>query len=903
MSWYSRIANVFRPRKLGAELDDELAFHVAERTDELIAEGLSEREARGEALRRFGNYTLQKEKTRDMDIAKSIESAYADLRYGLRQLRLSSGFTSVAVLSLAFGIGATTAIFQLIDAIRLRSLPVREPWHLATVTTAPEFFTQGWYSSRNRAFTYPQLKELRQHQQAFSDILAFGNTRFNLSQGGESRFAEALYVTANYFDLLGVTPFLGRTFTAENDKPECTEPGVVLSYAFWQREFAGEASAVGRSISLDGRKFPILGVAPKEFFGLEPARRFDVAAPLCVDSVLASDARLRRMERRDAWWLALIGRLRPGWSEEKASAHLRDLSPTIFRATLPESYRPDAAKKYLENKLKVESASAGVSSLRTEYENPLWILLATTGLVLLIACANLANLLLARASTREREMVVRQALGASRRRLIRQLLSESLLLAVIGGALGAWVAQALSRGMITFLDNGQQTIHLGLELDWRVFAFIATLALLTCILFGLAPAIRATRTVPANALKAGRGSAAQAERGGLRRALVVSQIALSLVLLVGALLFGRSLRNLLGTDTGMNSSEVLVASIDARLPKLQPERRQIVFEQLEERFQSQPGVVSVGRIWLSPFSGSGWNQSVTAEGRDAGAKKEVWMNRIGPGYFRTMDIPLLAGRDFDRHDNLAAPKVAIVNEVFAKTFFNGSNPIGRTFRVEEPAGKPDLVFQIVGMVKNTKYGGLREEFRTIAFFPLNQDPEPSEASSFMIRTRGPGNEVMAEVRRVMAEVNSSLLVEFRFLDLEIQQTLLRERLMANLSGGFGLLAGFLSALGLYGVMSYMVARRRSEIGVRMAMGAMSTDIFGLVFREAGRLVAIGLAIGVACSFALSRFAESLLFGLKSNDALTFTLACGLLAIIAVVATLVPAWRALRLDPTTALREE
>jgi putative ABC transport system permease protein len=903
MSWYTRIANVFRARKLGEEVDDELAFHVAERTDELIAAGMSEREARKEALRRFGNYTVQKEKTRDMDMARAMESVFADLRYGLRQLRLSPGFTTVAVLSLALGLGANTAIFQLINALRLSSLPVREPSQLAAITTEPDFFTQGWYASRNRAFTYAQLVQLKKEQHAFSDVLAFGNTRFNLSRGGESRYAEALYVTANYFDLLGVAPFLGRTFTVEDDKPECGQPGVVLSYAFWQREFGSAASAVGRAISLDGRNSPIIGVAPKGFFGLEPARRFDVAVPLCADTLFANDPRARRVYRTDAWWLTIIGRLKPGWSVERASADLRGLSPAIFRETLPESYRPDAAKKYLANKLTAVSASAGVSSLRRQYENPLWILLATTGLVLLIACANLANLLLARASTREREIAVRQALGASRLRLIGQLLSESVLLAALGGALGALLAQALSRAIVAFLDNGTQTIHVGLGLDWHVFAFTAALALLTCVLFGLAPAIRAARSMPGSAMKAGRGAAATAGRSGMRTTLVVAQIALSLVLLVGALLFGRSLRNLLATDTGMNSTAVLVASIDAKLPNLQPERRRMVFEQLEQRIETQPGVVSVGRIWLSPFSGAGWNQSVTAEGKDAGAKKEVWMNRTGPGYFRTMRIPLLAGRDFDRHDDIGAPKVAIVNEAFAKAFFNGANPVGRTFRVEEPAGKPDLVFQIVGLVKNTKYSGVREEFRNIAFFPLNQDPEPSQGTSFMVRTSGPANEVMAGVRGLMAEVNSGLLVEFRFLELEIQRSLLRERLMANLSGAFGLLAGLLSALGLYGVMCYMVARRRSEIGVRMAMGATYSDILGLVFREAGRLVAIGLVIGVACSVAVSRYAESLLFGLKPNDALTVVAACALLLVTALIAILVPARRALRLDPSVALREE
>lgn len=900
MSWYGRIANVFRTGRLGGELDDELAFHLAERTDDLIAGGMSEREARIEARRRFGNYTLQKERARDMDIATAVESALADLRYGLRQLRRSPGFTAVAVLSLALGIGANTAIFQLIDAIRLRSLPVRAPAQLVAADTAPDFHTQGWYSSRNRAFTYAQLTYLKRRQQAFTDVLAFGAKRFNLSRGGESRYAEGLYVSANYFDLLGVSPFLGA-FAAADDRPECAEPGAVLSYAFWQREFAGDTSVVGRSISLDGRSFPIAGVSPREFSGLEPGRRFDVAVPLCADTVLASQPDARRMYRTDAWWLTIIGRLKPGWSVERAAAHLRDLSPALFRETLPESYRPDSAKKYLNNKLTAVSAAAGVSSLRRQYENPLWILLATTALVLLIACANLANLLLARASTREREMAVRQALGASRPRLIRQLLSESFLLAVLGGTAGAFLAQALSRAMAAYLDDGAQTIHLGLGIDWRVFGFTAALALATCVLFGLAPAIRATRSVSANAMKAGRGGAT-AERNGLRRALVVSQVALSLVLLMGALLFGRSLRNLLATDTGMNTAAVLVASVDAQLPNLEPERRNRVFEQIEERLQTQPGVVSVGRVWLSPFGGSSWNQSVTAEGSDAGAKN-VWMNRIGPGYFGAMSTALLAGRDFDVRDDMAAPKVAIVNGVFAKTFFGESNPVGRTFRVEEPAGKPDLVFEIVGLVANTKYSGLREEFRAIAFFPFRQDPDPPEGVSFMIRTRGPGNEAMAAVRRVMAEVNASLLVEFRFLDVEIRQSLLRERLMANLSAGFGLLAVCLSALGLYGVMSYMVARRRGEMGVRLALGAGSIDILGLVFREAGRLVAIGLTIGAACSFGVSRYAESLLFGLKPNDAATLAAACVLLALTALPATLIPARRALRLDPAAALREE
>lgn len=903
MALFDRIANVFRSDRLDRTLDTELAFHVAERTDELIAAGMPENEARREALKRFGNYTSQKEKTRDMNIAGTIEAFVANLKYGLRQLRLSPGFTAVAVLSLALGIGANSAIFQLIDAIRLRSLPVREPSELVMVDEVPGFVTSGWYSARSRAFTWAQIQEIRRRQQAFTELLVFGTQRFNLSRGGESRFAEGLYVSANYFNLLGVTPILGTTAAGE-DRSDCAEAGAVLSYAFWQREYGGSVSAIGRTISLEGHMFPIIGVTPREFFGVEPGYRFDVAVPLCADTMMRAgqNGDKGRMEIKHAWWLTAIGRLKPGWTLDRASANLRDISPMVFSETVPPSYRAETEKKYKLNKLKGTDASAGVSHLRRQYENPLWILLATTALVLLIACANLANLLLARASTREREIGIRQALGASRIRLIGQLLSESMLLAFFGALLGAVLAEVLSRSLVAFLDDGRNTLIIA-GADWRVFTFTAALAVVTCLLFGLAPAIRASRTVPANAMRGGRGSAAGAERNGLRRALVVSQVALSLMLLVGALLFGRTLRNLVAVDNGMNTSGVLVASVDTRLPNLQPERRRMVYEQIQERIEAQPGVVSVGMIWLSPFSGSGWNQGVTPEGKDAAAKKDVWMNRVGPGYFRTMETQLIAGRDFGRTDDLSAPRVAIVNETFAKTMFDGSNPVGRTFRVEESADKPDSVYQIVGLVKNTKYHGLREEFRPIAFFPLNQDEKIPGDISFMVRSHGPASQAISAVRQQMSEVNRELLVEFRMLDVQIQRSILRERLMANLSGGFGLLAGLLSALGLYGVMSYMVARRRSEIGVRMAMGAGWADILGLVFKEAGKLVMFGIALGLAGSHALSRYAESLLFGLKPNDAVTLVVACSLLLATAVAATLLPARRAVALDPAIALREE
>ena len=548
-------------------------------------------------------------------------------------------------------------------------------------------------------------------------------------------------------------------------------------------------------------------------------------------------------------------------------------------------------------------AYAGVSSVRKNYENPLWILLAITGLVLLIACANLANLLLARASAREREVALRQAIGASRTRLVAQLMSESFLLAGLGALLGAFLAYALGRALVVFLSSGESELYLPLGIDWRVFGFIAALALLTCLLFGLTPALRATRTAPADAMRGGRGSASSSQRHGLRRALVVSQIALSFVLLVGALLFGQSLRNLLTTDTGFVGKGVLVATVSARIPNLEPQRRMTVFEQLREQIDHLPDVQSAASVLMSPFGGSSWDRRVQAQGNEASPEaKSVWFNRVGPGYFETMQTPLLAGRDFDAHDS-NAPNVAIVNEKFAQEVFGGKDPLGRTFRYEADAGETDPVYQVVGVVKNTKFSGLRDENRPIAFLPFKREGDTLDELSFVIRSRGAFHTVMAGVQREMAKIDPGLLVEYHVLDEQIEQSVMRERLMANLSGAFGLLAALLSMLGLYGVMSYMVARRRTEIGVRLALGAETRDILGLIFGEAGRLLLIGLAVGLAGSFALSRYAESLLFGLQPNDAMTLAVGCGLLAATGIVAALIPARRAARLDAAVVLRDE
>jgi predicted permease len=902
MSLRTRLLNAVRPDRLSDDLDAELRFHIAERVDELIAAGLSEREARAEALRRFGNFTLQKERTRDMNIATWLEALLGDLRYGLRQLRLAPGFAAVAIASLALGIGANTAIFQLINELNFRALPVRSPGELVAIDVEEGFFTAGWYSARNRAFTLPQIEELQRTQQAFDGMLAFGTTRFNLARSGEAQYAQGLYVSPNFLELLGVRPTLGSGQLAGGDLRDCGNAGAVLDYAFWQRQYGGDPSIIGRDIYLEGRMFPVVGVTPPEFFGLEPGRRYDVALPLCADALFSKDGK-GRLARRDAWWLTIVARLKPGWTVDRASAHMRDLSPALFRETIPAGYRPDAAEKYQKNQLRAVPAGAGVSSLRREYQDPLWILLGLTGLVLLIACANLANLLLARASTRAREIAVRQAIGASRRRVVAQLASESLLLGIIGAVAGAGVGALLSGLLLGFLSNDERQLQLRSGENWNVFLFTALLAVLTTLLFGLAPALKATRTSPASAMGGGRSSSETPDRAGMRRLLVVAQIALSLILLVGALLFGRSLRNLTAVDTGMTPAGVLVASMDARVLQLEPARRRVVFEEMRARIAAQPGVSAVTTVSLSPFSGNGWNGTVWPDGGARTDGKESWFNRVAPAYFYTLQTPVLAGREFDERDGPNAPKVAIVNEEFTKRVFAGANPVGRTFRHEAEAGQPDHVYQIVGVVKNTKYNALREEARAIAFLPIAQDKEAPEGLTFLVRSQGPLTATISGIRRTMEEMQRGMLVQFRVLEVQVAQSVTRERLMANLSGGFGILAALLSTLGLYGVIAYSVARRRREIGVRIALGATRRDVLGLVCGEAGRLLIVGLAIGVAGAYGVSRYAASLLYGLQPGDVTSLALGCVLLTVTAMTAALVPARRATRVDPAVALRND
>jgi putative ABC transport system permease protein len=887
-------------RKSDYDFGDEIRAHVRMLTERYIHQGMSPGDAAFAARRQFGNTTFLQQEHREMLTFLSLDTFWRDLRYGARQLRMNPLFTVVAVLSLALGIGANTAIFELINAVRLRTLPVESPDQLAFLDFRKGAVANGNFDTRSARFTYSQWQHIQARQQAFSGMIAWSARRFNRASGGEVRWAEGLYVNGDFFRVLGVQPILGRVFAAGEDKQGCTSPGVVISYGFWQQAFAGQADVLERNLTLDGWRFPILGVTPPAFTGVEVGNRFDVAIPLCADQVMAEDGR-GRSASATAWWLSAMGRLKPGWTVERASADFQALSPGVMLATLPPSYRPDEAKGYLKNQFEITPGATGVSGLRRAYEQPLWLLLATTGLVLLIACANLANLLMARAGAREREIAVRQAIGASRPRRVTQLMVESLLLALLGTSHGVVLAQALSRGILSFLSTADRGILLGLGLDGRMLGFTAAIAFGTCVLFGLAPALRATRVAPSSAIRGGRGLTAGRERFSLGRALVVAQVALSLVLLVGSLLFVGSLRKLLAVDPGFRSEGVVVVDVDFRRARYPRARRFEVYRELMEHLRGQPGVTSVAQTYFTPLSGSGSNNMCWADGSTSQHKLSNF-SHVGPGYFETLNIPLVAGRDFNDRDLLGSPRVAIVNEAFARVFWDGGNPVGHTFLVQGGAGQPDDRYQVVGLARNTKYFALREDMVPISYFPVAQD-DPSPQATFVLRTSAPLGDIFRGSRAAMAEVSPSIGVEFTVLTQQMQNSLLRDRLMATLAGAFGLVAGLLATLGLYCVIAYMVSRRRHEIGIRIALGADRIGVVWLVLREATLLLAFGLVIGAGLAVWAGQAARSLLFGLRPNDLPTLFGAMALLAAVALIASFGPARRAARVEPMQALREE
>ena len=828
-----------------------------------------------------------------------VDTLWQDLRYAVRVLRKHRTFSLVAILTLALGTGANAAIFQLVNAIRLRALPVERPAELVSIGINTHGKDRvGRALGRRPFFSEPLWQSLRAEQQAFSELFAWGTTDWNIATDGEYRPVRGLYVSGNYFEGLGINAHVGRVLTDADDQKGCGAPGAVLTHGFWQTQYGGNPAVLGQRITLGGRPFEILGVTPPQFFGTEVGRSFDVAVPLCAEPIIRGA--LSGVGHTDVSFLDMMGRLKPGWTTERADAHLASLSPGIFASTVSPRYTREAAQDYARFAFTAKNAGTGVSGVRRTYQTPLWILFAATGLVLLITCANLANLLLARATARQREIAVRLAIGAGRGRIVRQMLSESVLLAALGAAGGMLLAQWLSQSLVAFLSTGSSRLFVDLAPDWRVFAFIASLAAITSVLFGLSPAVQATGTNPGAAMQTGsRSTTDSRQRFMARRALVVVQVALSLVLVIGAVLFGRSLRNLLTVDLGFRQKGILVVDVDTRESPVTDAARAAIYAQVMERVRAVPGVEHAAESYILPMSGSGWNEKVIISGEKKPGVVNV--NRVGADYFKAMGTPLLAGRTFGPDDRLGATSTAIVNESFARKYL-GEHPLGRTFQFEIPGSEPQSVYHVIGVVKDTKYMDLREAFTPIAYLHTAQGTEVSPFLDLVLRSDLPAASLTPSVTRAVREALPGTTIAYDSIETYVRDSLVTERLMTTLSGFFGVLAMVIASIGLYGVMSYLVTRRKVEIGIRMALGADPRSVIGMMLRESAVLLAWGVAIGILLAVLTTRWAAAMLFGLTPWDPVSFALGVSALGLVSLLAAWLPARRAARLAPTIALQD-
>ena len=820
-----------------------------------------------------------------------------DLKFAFRQMRQTPIVSGVALLSLALGIGANVAIFSLVNALILKALPIHEPQQLVQLR-----LTHPNQRNHTTSFTNPQWEYLRDHQDIFSGVTAVGYARFNLNATGESRMLPGLYVGGRFLDTLGVTPILGRGFTAEDDR-RGGEPLAILSYAFWQREYGGDRNVLGRTVALDGHAFTIVGVTPAEFFGVRVGTTFDVMVPLANEAIIRGAE--SSLDRRSSWWLSLFARLAPGQTEAQAEARLGALQPQLREATTPQDWRPQDQASYIQDPFGVIPAATGISALRDRYSQPLYVLLGIVGLVLTIACANIANLLLAQSVARRRELAVRLSLGAGRGQLIRQLLVESIMLSAAGAVAGLFIAAWGSRALVAMLSTRTNFTFVDLSMDWRVFAFAASVGVLTGLLFGVLPALRGTAVAPADALRAHGRGAVSGGRLNIGHGLVALQVALSFVLVFGSTLFVRTLVGLTTQGIGFQSDRLLVANVDLRRTQTAEDNRLPIFLQTRDAVAAVPGVETVAITFVTPVSGSTWGLNVTVPGFTGSERdRNSLFNATTPGYFRALRTPILAGRDFTDADAANRPAVTIVNEAFAKKFYAAQNPIGKTF-VWERFGRErrDRQFEIVGLVADAKYRTLREEPQPTFYAPVAQMDSLASALRFAIKTSTPPWQSRAAILAAIAGVHKDIAVEFKTVDEDLGAAVMQERLVASLSAFFGGLALLLAALGLYGVMSYSVTRRRNEIGIRMALGAEPQRVIGLVLRHVALITVAGLIVGAFAAVSTGRFVNTLLFNLATYDRTMIVVTAVTLAVAATIAGYVPARRAARIDPMAALREE
>jgi len=888
-----------------AALDEEVQSHLRMAAQERMEQGETAEQARTSAVREFGNVALVKDVTRGMWGFRWLETLLQDLRYGLRMLRKNPGFTAVAVLTLALGIGANTAIFSLLNAIMLRDLPVQKPEQLVLLGKGRAGGSTDDFAS-TELYSYPFYREMRQKNQVFSDVSAVLSLLFAKIHGAVGGSAElesmsVQLVSGSYFPHLGVKPLLGRSFTEADDEPVGGHPVAMVSYSWWDRRWARNPAIVGKTVIIGSTVYTIIGVTPPGFFGTTVGESPDLWIPLSMEKQVSPG--WNGLDNKGFQSLYILGRLKSGVEVGQAQADVNLLARQIWQEQAGSALTKRQQDVLQHAQIDLTSVERGLPRLRRGASLPLQILMAVVALVLLIDCANIATLLLARATTRQREIAVRMSLGASRARLIRQMLTENLLLALAGGALGVVLAWWASNGLLAMMPHGAEPLPLDVAPDARVLGFTFIVSLATALLCGTGPALRATRITLSPSLKEGRGAVSVASRTPLAKGLIVSQVALSLVLLIGAGLFLRTLVNFSNVDTGFNKENVLTFGIDPPSVGYKEDLRLVnLYQQIEQRVSALPGVRG-DSISFFTFAQGAWTDPVSVMGRTPTPEDDMdaTHNVVGSGYFATMGIPVLVGRVFGPQDTGASPKVAVINETFARWYFPGGSPIGRHFGIGgDPAHSNDI--EVVGVVKNAKYQDLGERPFPAAYYPYTQHAQ--YLNDFEVRYTGKPDVLISEVRQAIDHVDHGLPVIYEGTMVEqVNRSLRGQTLIARLSTFFGLLAAFLACIGIYGLMSYAVRRRTNEIGIRMALGAERSGVLWMVLRESLMLVAVGVLIGIPAALAAARLISSMLYGLKATDPITITAAALAMIAVAALAGYLPARRAAKVDPMVALRYE
>ena len=879
-----RIRSLFQSRRIDQELDAELRDHLERQVQSHLAAGLPPDDARHAALREFGNFPLIQEQVREMRRVNWIEDLWRDLGYAIRSMRRAPGYTAVAALSLALAIGANTAIFSLVNVLMLRDLPVRNPHELVEI--GPD------------NFSYPLYEQVRDQNTVFSDVLTVSSTTVRATIGDAARQPIGRFVSGNYFPSLGISPAVGRLLSPDDDRSDAAEGSTltVIGYGLWQHEFGGDRQIIGKTLTIETVPFTIVGVLPRTFDGLTVGRRDDFFIPIASEPSLHRDSWLRK---HAFGWLKIVGRFKSATPHETAKADLQLILRRYLEDTASSSSETTTQRRARADRLTIDSARAGLSAPRREFLRPVLLLMGAVGLVLLIACANVVTLLLARGMARRREIGLQLAIGASRGRLVRQLLTEAAALGLLGGAIGFAVATWATRLLAVFIADGDPTMSFDIAPDSRVLAFTGVISLGSALVAGLVPALRATRTNVTEGMRDD-GHTLNVSRSATlwTRVLIAAQVALSLLLLTGASLLIASLRNLHEFDAGFDRDHVLLIELSPDRGGYTGERQWAYYRQVLERARNTPGVRAAALSLMTPISGGLFDQSFGVQGRPPEPGVMVYANHVSEGYFAALGTTVLLGRDLGAQDGPETSPVAVINDALSKRYFKNENPIGQRVRL----GRQQEL-EIVGVVANAKYVSLREENQPTVYIHVLQKRD-LPGLTLVVRTAGDPMSLAPQIRRDVKAIGGTVpITQGSTLAAQIDRSLVKERFMTRLLGGFAGLALLLASVGLYGALGYAVTRRTNEIGIRLALGATRGRVLRSVLRESSVFVAIGVAVGVPASLALSRLLSSLLYGVAPTDPWALINSVAALFVVALTAAAQPAWRAMRVDPLIALRYE